>query len=419
MNNSKISTLFIVSQPFKIFAITVLVLFVNQYVMSQQIQIEGFATNTTEENYNNSGVPLLQDFYFRFNSGDRHIQSIAVVPNDPSDKISLEYFDESHNDEFYYKITHRNLTMLSGVITDSKVFFLNGKESQVLNKPGENYELVLMGFKIYYHGDDHHIDEFGVFEEEIGGQQLLTIAFNDKNNDDLAVGIVYYAWLPSSYILDKGVTSQSNVKGASSQVIPQGIRLIKGFKLNFNNDDHHINEVGVLTTTSLDGNLNVFYSDRNRDDNFSYTVNWAILSNRINPFNLRYVQDLLMVAKPDSDDQGNRNDNVTSIDNMLHPDFVHFSSKNEKSSKKEWLGRLRKGETSYRFSDEGSKINYIGNIAVVTGEVEVLSKAQSKSKSNKSSYVMKLINQNNKWLISEIHFDPNENKESSHDHDKW
>ncbi len=353
----------------KLFCI-LLILFGANFVHSQQLLVEGFTVESVELNQPRYGIPLLQDFYFRFTSGDRNIQKISVVPHVIS-KLRLDYFDDTHNDEFYYKVAHWDHTTITGIQMDNRVFFLNGKESLPLIKPSPNYELILIGFEVYYHSDDHNIEEFGIYKEEVNGNTLLSLSFNDDNDDDLAVGIVYFAWVPDSYLVQSGVSSGSNAIGAESREIPQGVRLLRGFNLKFNNGDHNLNEVGILTTSSLDGNLNVLFADKNRDDGFDWRVEWAILKYPTNPIVLILDEYGKFIGALEDND-------ISTFDLLLDREFV-FTNENEKMNKKKWMEYVRVGNIKFEFDSEETNVRVINNQAIITGKVKVSSEKPTKS----------------------------------------
>ncbi len=94
---------------------------------AQQQKVEGFGKGGVEIDYPFNGVPLLQDFYFRFTSSDHHIQNIFVDPFLISNKIFLAYADNNNDDEFFYKAAHQIIPG-TGVQINEVVFFPRGKE---------------------------------------------------------------------------------------------------------------------------------------------------------------------------------------------------------------------------------------------------------------------------------------------------
>lgn len=247
--------------------------------------IEGFGKQLVQRNYPYSGAPLLRSFYLRFTSSDRHIDGIVVEPGTPSpDKITIGYYDESRNDEFFYKTFHHSLVG-QGITTDSIESVANGRETVSLNKPAGDAVFVLTGFALYFRGNDHHVDEIGILEED----GKLTVSYNDKNDDDTFLWRAHYAWIPRQMLTQIGSESRTRARGGERRAMPQGIPVIRGFRVDFqpyftSGNDHHLREVGVLTGYPIDGFMEVYYSDKNADDGFDWEVRWAILSQVIGPY---------------------------------------------------------------------------------------------------------------------------------------
>lgn len=253
---------------------------------AQPQSLSGFGNEIEVKNYSGDKPRLLQSFYFRFSSKDRHIQAIGQEPGFPTqDEIAFYFYDDTRNDEYYYYLAHEKFNV-SGIQTGKIISVAKGSETRSINKPGNNFTFVLISFSFYFFGNDHHIDEIGVLEND----GRLTAYYNDKNNDDLFRWEVEYAWVPNNAVLQTGRESGTRARGADSRNTfgntVEGTRVIRGFKFNFepyftSGKDHHIKEIGVLLK-SLSGNLEVYYSDKNGDDGFDWDVDWAILRPNIN-----------------------------------------------------------------------------------------------------------------------------------------
>jgi hypothetical protein len=250
------------------------------------------------------GVPLLSSFYFRFNlSGhpepvDNHIHSIRVLPaGTPQDltpwaglpldvaepgTIGLAYQDkdedDSRKDHYFYKTAHVIQPFQSARRFQIRDIGCTGKCEILLPQPPGPHStinkpvFVLVGFYLFFTGGrDHHIDELGLFEEE----GKLTVAFNDKNDDDVFVYVVDYA-LVSRIGQNVHVGEDSgSAKGSAHVPVSRGAKVIRGFHFDFTEKDHHIREIGVLTGNE---NLEVYYGDENGDDRFRWRVLWADIS---------------------------------------------------------------------------------------------------------------------------------------------
>jgi hypothetical protein len=233
---------------------------------------QGEARGMVVRTHSHVGVQLLRSFYFRFSSSDRHIRDIRLSPDTPSvNRMTIQYQDNSQDDVYNYRIVHHD-TSYAGIRT-----YRYGREIckgsciRSIPRPSGDYIFVLRGFYLYYHGTDHEIDQVGIRENNGN----LTVAFNDKNDDDTFIWEVDYAYVPRALVQSMG-TRGGTARGAQRQFIPTGIAVIRGFDFNFRSGDHHIKEVGALLWG--DGRLDVFYSDRNGDDEFDWSVRWAVVN---------------------------------------------------------------------------------------------------------------------------------------------
>lgn len=94
--------------------------------------------------------------------------------------------------------------------------------------------------------------------------------------------MVYITVLPGRVWLlspgSAGVTlgeASGTAQEADRHNIVSGPSVIRGFDLRFTNGDHHLREIGIITPD--DGRIEAFYSDKNGDAPFDWTVQWATL----------------------------------------------------------------------------------------------------------------------------------------------
>ncbi len=108
----------------------------------------------------------------------------------------------------------------------------------------------------------------------------LTVAFKDDSNDNTFICEVNYAYVPRSVFSDLGERS-GRAKGGQRvpQPITAGTAVVRGFHFKFRNGDHHIRDIGVWIPG--DGRLEVYYEDYNGDDEFDYSVQWAVIPNKL------------------------------------------------------------------------------------------------------------------------------------------
>lgn len=233
---------------------------------------EGFAKGYTQDIFHVDGASLMKSFYFRFSDSDHHIRAIEVQPHKPSlGQIAINFQDKNGDDEYYYHIQSQPYYGLIWQRSTERVAS-KGADVMQLQAPPDlaNWVFVIRGFYIYYHGTDHHIDQISVLEED----GRVTVAYNDKNDDDTFWWELDYAYIPRSRFTAID-TRSGTAKGATRVSIPAGSAVLRGFDLNFSSTDHHIQEVGFWMPD--DGNLDIYYSDKNQDDNFAWRVQYGIL----------------------------------------------------------------------------------------------------------------------------------------------
>jgi len=255
--------------------------------------IEGFAEGRTDKAYSgvDDAVPLLSTFYFRFEkvggAVDHHINSVMVMPagaaedmspdaglpmpNVESGKIALMYQDKNADDKYFYKVSHYTRS-LSGVRRfNVRDVGCTGKCERLLPPPADPGSVfVLIGFQLFFTGSrDHHVDEIAVFEEE----GKLIVMLNDKNDDDVFGYSIDYTWISPRVIIRTGEHSGFD-RGGARVALPPGRKVIRGFHFNFDKKDHHLREIGALTSNQ---NLEVYYADKNGDDLFQWKVRWGII----------------------------------------------------------------------------------------------------------------------------------------------
>lgn len=249
---------------------------VSGLAMAENLQGNGKGFIIKSLGLTQNGAPLLQSFYFRYSDDDHHISAIEVAPNVPAaNKASLAFSDKNRDDGYFYNITFAPYFGEIFRRTDAREHCTRGTCTYPIQAPPNraDYVFVLRGFYIYYVGDDHHIDQIKV--QENNGQ--VTVAFNDKNDDDRFRVDLHYAYIPKSRfsVVDE---RSGTAKGGQRVTIPAGTAVIRGFDFNFKSKDHHIKDFGVMQDGN--GRMEVFYGDKNQDDTFDWNVQYAVLSTR-------------------------------------------------------------------------------------------------------------------------------------------
>jgi hypothetical protein len=241
--------------------------------MAENIQGNSKGFTTRPLGLTQNGAPLLQSFYFRFNNDDHHFGAMEVVPNLPTaNQVSLGYSDKNRDDPYFFNMTFAPYFGEIFRRSDGREF-CKGSCTYPLQAPANrsNYVFVLRGFYIYYYGEDHHIDQLKVQERD----GLVTVALNDKNDDDRFLVDLHYAYIPKSRFAE--ITSRSGTaKGGARTQIRVGTPVIRGFNFDFKSEDHHIKDIGVVMDGA--GRLETYYGDKNQDDSFDWVVEYAVLN---------------------------------------------------------------------------------------------------------------------------------------------
>jgi len=240
--------------------------------------MEGFAKGLADRNYPHVGALLLDSFDFQFTKNrnlasevDHHLQQILIAPDFGPGRLRLGYHDKNSDDEYFYRISHVsvNNSRIQSARRNLDICSDRGKCTVRLAKPAGDFVFVLVGFQLSFRGTDHHIDEIGLLENN--GD--LTVFFNDKSDEAIFIWSVQFAWVPRDLFSQVGESSGAGDRRGASRTIPRGRSVIRGFKFNFRDNDHHIRATSVLTP---DGRVEVLYADKNGDDRFDWQVQWAV-----------------------------------------------------------------------------------------------------------------------------------------------
>jgi hypothetical protein len=217
-----------------------------------------------------SDKTLLGGFWFDYTDDDHHMKTLAVVARTAPARTIVHYNDKNSDDPFTYFV-RQSVVPNTVLERTASVTTSQNCESAGLCRISigtmSGYTFVLQGFYLSFEGTDHHVDRIAVFES--GG--VLTIAYNDKNDDDYFGARVEYAWVPNTLIAQTGSDSDTNDSMGFIDGVPaEGEFVIRGFDFDFTSSDHHLNMIGI-------NRMNVMYADWNHDDDYFWRVKWATL----------------------------------------------------------------------------------------------------------------------------------------------
>ncbi|ATG51455.1 hypothetical protein CFK38_07870 [Brachybacterium vulturis] len=266
----------------------------------------GFEKGTElDETYARSGnrVPMLHGFYLGYGVGDttppdNHLNMLMLLPGGdsqdltpnaarphlsvPDGRLAVSLRDrdpDSGSDWYFYRAAHALLPRGSRF----QMRDLGAVGTVERRIPRDRLSpfprlYALTGFTLYFTGGrDHHIDQLGV---QISGD-VLTVTFNDRNDDDVFGYLVDFVSIPQAGMNIATGSSSGVAKGADRTDLdapPRAEFGITGFHFDYTTKDHHIRDVGVLRNGPY---LDVYFGDRNGDDRFTWSVNWVHVSPQI------------------------------------------------------------------------------------------------------------------------------------------
>jgi hypothetical protein len=122
---------------------------------------------------------------------------------------------------------------------------------------------------------DHHLTQI-LIAPDFGAPNKMRLGYHDKNSDD-----EYFYRISHHTSTDGRVRRESrslDICDRNKCTVrlnrPAGdfVFVLVGFQLSFRGTDHHIDELGVLENN---GELTVFFNDKNDDDTFIWSVQFA------------------------------------------------------------------------------------------------------------------------------------------------
>ncbi len=132
---------------------------------------------------------------------------------------------------------------------------------------------LLARFKYQFTGGDHHIRQVAAFP--LQQQSAVEVTFADENGDD------NYSYRVSHERVDPTGIVQASFHGtcAGGQCTERlstrpagGIFVLTGFRVTYDNGDHHLDKIGVSEAGEL---LTTSFRDQNGDDPFTYDISYA------------------------------------------------------------------------------------------------------------------------------------------------
>jgi len=204
----------------------------------------------------------------------RGAQPICVKGN-----ITVGLQDDDGKETFGYQVMHQVVHERGVGIEIASDICRGGRCSMRIRDPGlTTHQFVLVGFAFWFCEEDsfdHHLHEIGVLEQD----GLLTVMYNDKNDDDRFRWTVRYAYIPNSRITAMGAKTNYSVRSAvgldsAHRIDSSGPNVIRGFRVAYSRDDHHIQHISAQTSRDW---VAMFLNDKDGTDLIDWELRWASL----------------------------------------------------------------------------------------------------------------------------------------------
>lgn len=211
-------------------------------------------------------VPLLSGFEFSFKDGDRHIQSIGIIPANVGNTILTSFRDGSNDDRYQFKYM-ATLVPANQVIRS----FIRGRCATggrcTKSIPRYSGFLALTGFKLEFTNGDHHINRISV---QTYGHEV-EIHFSDKDGGDPYDYEIHYAFVPESMIAERLRDSQPSNRGqGTGGIAAVEPTVLETFIFEFEAwTDNHLKAIGAYQEPYQRVTYNTNFSDNDGKENYS------------------------------------------------------------------------------------------------------------------------------------------------------
>lgn len=213
-------------------------------------------------------VALLNSFDVNFGFGnDHHLTELSILPSERNQVVTTVFRDKNGDDAYSWRSSFWPMSIANATIHEV-TGRCRGRCSTTVDVPAGQL-FMLRGVTFRYMSEDHHVRTIGA---EHGGS-TLNVYLHDNNSDDEFFYRVAYALVPRSTVLNFGQAQGSGL-GTGNATIPQGKIALRGFMMNFTNEDHHVSRMSIVPGA---GTLTTRLMDKNADDSFSWRVQWALL----------------------------------------------------------------------------------------------------------------------------------------------
>ncbi|WP_190810822.1 hypothetical protein [Flagellimonas sp. S3867] len=401
------------------------------FLLGQSFSGPGFHVGCTPHAF--TGAPLLSGFKFDFNHSDHHLLYMGISPmyehvnysvaGDTRNNVCAKYSDNfvTDNDDFTFMADYYEESRQGVIVQHVEGDSDGGACSFNLNGPSNDHTFVLIGFEFHFTESlgsilsywrpaykDHHLGTVSIQPDR--AQNELTVRYTDKNVDDPYHFDIWYAWVPNEYIETMATVSDQRVKGNSQRAIDsQGVVVLRGFTLTFGTlenpggKDHHIDEVGVMANHTFEpnenpSNITAFFNDKNDDDKFDWSVDYAIIDENTVPsfpWTIAPIDDIAVEAL-----------NINStlpLDDLLSDDFNINIGMDEVIGKIDFIRSIKKKDLKLSLNkSDRTNTSIVRKTAYINGVGTIEEIVEGKRTINKINCLRIYELQQNQWKLASI-----------------
>ncbi len=225
----------------------------------------------------------LAGFYLNFTGSgvDREMERMTAswVGTSTTTVLYARLEDDNGDDGFTWRIDSQQLPYGSERYSYADCNNGTGDTTTLRSLPSDKVP-VLLGFDLDRSREDKVERIFvELYESQNGGVLVLSHGLydaTDVSSPGPYCARVDYALIPAARVVGQhSFTDPSTRHGIYSINLPGATRpILQGFRLEFTNGDHNIDQVGVRMEP---GKATIWFNDKNDDDPFTWRISWADL----------------------------------------------------------------------------------------------------------------------------------------------
>jgi len=224
-------------------------------------------------------VPGLAGFLLDYDDDDHHVGRLVAGTFEAtpgrafSTQVLVGYGDDGDDDSFQWAVDRQALPP-GTTVHETRQCDVTGGLNWALGPLSGDRVPVLLGF--HFLGTERHLKTVEARIMEVAfqsGPYLFAEAqFGDKNPDNRFCVSIAYGLVPADRVVARGELHGTDSGGYDSASFSGNQPVLQGFALEFVNDDHHLDQVGVRLDPRR---ASVWYNDKNDDDDFKWDIWWV------------------------------------------------------------------------------------------------------------------------------------------------